>query len=166
LLWLSGRKIWRQIKIGRLAKKRVEKTKQHSPIARPRRIQARMTGRCRGTRPQFAPGEEVFARARCRPGEITPMSSMNFRSRRGTVARAKNLFWQKLKRVRLGENELAQAKSHSSWTRNAFIGWKRERKGDLNLEKQEEKHRSDEIRAGAYGFSSYLPLLSFNGCHG
>jgi len=62
--------------------KRQSNTRPYSPIARPRRIQARMTGRCRGPR--------------------------------GYVARAKNLFWQKLKRVRLDENELAQAKSHSS----------------------------------------------------
>jgi len=112
---------------------RQSNTRPYSPIARPRRIQARMTGRCRGRRPQFAPGEEVFARARIfrpgrnysselhefspgrgyfAPGEITPMSSMNFRSRRGTMA---------------------QAKSHSSWTKNAYIGWKRERKEDLEL---------------------------------
>jgi len=106
--------------------KRQSNTRPYSPIARLRRIKARMTGRCRGPRPQFAPGEEVFARAkllqwaswifaRARiflPGEITPVSSMNFRSRRGTVA---------------------QAKSHSSWTKNAYIGWKRERKGNLEL---------------------------------
>ena len=99
--------------------KRQSNTRPYSPIARPRRIQARMKGRCRGPRPQFAPGEEVFARARIfRPGEITPVSSMNFRSRRGTVA---------------------QAKSHSSWTRNAFIGGKRGRKGDLKIWRSKEK---------------------------
>ena len=113
--------------------KRQSNTRPYSPIARPRRIKARMTGRCRGPRPQFAPGEEVFARARIfRPGrnysselhefspgrgyfasgEITPVSSMNFRSRQGTVAQVKN---------------------HSSWAKNAYIGWKRERKGDLKL---------------------------------
>jgi len=49
--------------------KRQSNTRPYSPIARPRRIQARMTGRCRGPRLQFAPGEEVFARARIfRPG--------------------------------------------------------------------------------------------------
>ena len=49
--------------------KRQSNTRPYSPIARPRRIQAKMTGRCRGPRPQFAPGEEVFAQARiCRPG--------------------------------------------------------------------------------------------------
>jgi len=49
--------------------KRQSNTRPYSPIARPRRIKARMIGRCRGPRPQFAPGEEVFARARIfRPG--------------------------------------------------------------------------------------------------
>ena len=48
---------------------RQSNTRPYSPIARPRRIKARMIGRCRGPRPQFAPGEEVFARARIfRPG--------------------------------------------------------------------------------------------------
>jgi len=113
--------------------KRQSNTRPYSPIARPRRIQARMTGRFRCPRPQFAPGEEVFARVRIfrpgrnysselhefspgrghfAPGEITPVSSMNCRSRRGAVA---------------------QAKSHWSWTKNAYLGWKRERKGDLKL---------------------------------
>jgi len=44
--------------------KRQSNTRPYSPIARLRRIKARMTGRCRGPRPQFAPGEEVFARAK------------------------------------------------------------------------------------------------------
>ena len=44
--------------------KRQSNTRPYSPIAHPRRIQARMTGRCRDPRPQFALGEEVFARAR------------------------------------------------------------------------------------------------------
>ena len=49
--------------------KRQSNTRSYSPIARPRRIKARMIGRCRGPRLQFAPGEEVFAWARIfRPG--------------------------------------------------------------------------------------------------
>jgi len=49
--------------------KRQSNIRPYSPIARPRRIKARMIGRCRGPRPQFAPGEKVFARARIfRPG--------------------------------------------------------------------------------------------------
>ena len=65
---------------------RQSNTRPYSPIARPRRIQARMTGRCRGPRPQFAPGEEVFA-----PGEITPVSFMNFRPGEDISPRAKLL---------------------------------------------------------------------------
>jgi len=82
--------------------------------------------------------------------------------------------------IRLGRNYSSKLHEFSLQARNCGSGEKPlelsqecvhrvkegEKKRSWNLEKQEEKHRSDGIRAGAYGFSSDLPLLSCNGCHG